>query len=57
MDAEKKLLMELTKEPMIAYFTMEIGINSNIPLIAADWGCWPGIRSNPGPTWNYPWWR
>ena len=42
MNPETILLMELTKEPMIAYFSMEIGIQSSIPTYSGGLGVLAG---------------
>jgi len=54
MDAEQKLLLELTKEPMIAYFTMEIGINSNIPTYSGGLGVLAGDTIKSGADLELP---
>ncbi|RPH84211.1 MAG: alpha-glucan family phosphorylase, partial [Desulfobacteraceae bacterium] len=54
MEAEQKLLMELTKEPMIAYFTMEIGINSNIPTYSGGLGVLAGDTIKSGADLELP---
>ncbi|MCU0579121.1 MAG: alpha-glucan family phosphorylase [Desulfobacterota bacterium] len=48
MDAEQNLLHELTKEPLIAYFTMEIGINSSIPTYSGGLGVLAGDTIKSG---------
>jgi starch phosphorylase len=48
MTAEQKLLNELTKEPLIAYFTMEIGINSSIPTYSGGLGVLAGDTIKSG---------
>ena len=54
MDAEQKLLMELTREPMIAYFSMEIGINSNIPTYSGGLGVLAGDTIKSGADLELP---
>ena len=54
MDAEQKLLMELTKEPMIAYFSMEIGIHSSIPTYSGGLGVLAGDTIKSGADLNLP---
>ncbi len=54
MDAEQKLLMDLTAEPMIAYFTMEIGINSNIPTYSGGLGVLAGDTIKSGADLELP---
>ena len=54
MEAEQKLLLELTKEPMIAYFTMEIGINSNIPTYSGGLGVLAGDTIKSGADLELP---
>ena len=54
MEAEQKLLMELTKEPMIAYFTMEIGINSNMPTYSGGLGVLAGDTIKSGADLELP---
>jgi len=54
MDAEQKVLMELTQEPMIAYFSMEIGINSNIPTYSGGLGVLAGDTIKSGADLELP---
>jgi starch phosphorylase len=54
MDAEQKLLMELTQEPMIAYFSMEIGINANIPTYSGGLGVLAGDTIKSGADLELP---
>jgi starch phosphorylase len=54
MDAEQKVLMDLTQEPKIAYFTMEIGINSNIPTYSGGLGVLAGDTIKSGADLELP---
>jgi len=46
-------LNEFIAEPMIAYFSMEIGVKNDIPTYSGGLGSWPATRSNPPRTSNY----
>ncbi len=54
MNPEAVLLMELTKEPMIAYFSMEIGIQSSIPTYSGGLGVLAGDTIKSGADLNLP---
>ncbi len=54
MNPEALLLMELTKEPMIAYFSMEIGIQSSIPTYSGGLGVLAGDTIKSGADLNLP---
>ena len=54
MNPEALLLMEFTKEPMIAYFSMEIGIQSSIPTYSGGLGVLAGDTIKSGADLNLP---
>lgn len=54
MNAESLLLMDLTKEPKIAYFSMEIGIQNNIPTYSGGLGVLAGDTIKTGADLNLP---
>ena len=54
MNPEAVLLMELTKEPLIAYFSMEIGIHSSIPTYSGGLGVLAGDTIKSGADLNLP---
>ena len=49
--------MAAVDSPLVAYFSMEIGLDSSMPTYAGGWVCWLEIRPGPLPIWRYPWWR
>jgi starch phosphorylase len=54
MNPEALLLLEFTKEPMIAYFSMEIGIQSSIPTYSGGLGVLAGDTIKSGADLNLP---
>ena len=54
MNPESLELMELTREPKIAYFSMEIGIHSSIPTYSGGLGVLAGDTIKSGADLNLP---
>ena len=54
MNPESLELMELTKEPKIAYFSMEIGIHNSIPTYSGGLGVLAGDTIKSGADLNLP---
>lgn len=54
MNPEALQLMEMTKEPKIAYFSMEIGIHSNIPTYSGGLGVLAGDTIKSGADLDLP---
>jgi starch phosphorylase len=54
MNPETLLLLDLTKEPKIAYFSMEIGIQNNIPTYSGGLGVLAGDTIKSGADLNLP---
>jgi hypothetical protein len=51
------MLHEFTSVRRIAYFSMEIALENDIPPMRAGWGYWQAIRCVLRPTWRYRWWE
>ena len=49
-------LHAFTAEPMIAYFSMEIGVKNDIPTYSGGLGILAGDTSNQQRTSTCPWW-
>jgi len=45
------------RSPLVAYFSMEIGLNPGVPTYVGGWVCWREIPSVPQPTSTFRWSR
>jgi starch phosphorylase len=54
MNTEALMLLEFTREPMIAYFSMEIGIHNSIPTYSGGLGVLAGDTIKSGADLNLP---
>ena len=41
---------------VVAYFSMEYGLDVSLPIYSGGWVCCPGIISRPPRIWACPWW-
>jgi hypothetical protein len=50
------MLNDMMALPIIAYFSMEIALETHIPTYSGGSACWPVIPSAAGPTQGCRWW-